>query len=66
MLNTIIWRPMKLHSHWLSYGDVSNANMASPAALNLSSMYGELNKFCQNGDYERAVKSANKGKNFIK
>lgn len=57
---------MKLRIHWFAYGDVSYANMASTAVLGLSSFYGELNKFCQNGDYERAIKSANKGRIFIK
>lgn len=35
--------------------------MAAQTATSLGVLYGELNKYCQNSDYERAVKSANKG-----
>ncbi|XP_075223088.1 signal recognition particle 72 isoform X2 [Lycorma delicatula] len=34
--------------------------MASANVTALSALYAELNKFCQNGDYERGLKSANK------
>ncbi|KAJ1525695.1 hypothetical protein ONE63_008906 [Megalurothrips usitatus] len=34
--------------------------MSSPKELNLSGLYAELNKFGQNGEYERALKTANK------
>jgi len=34
--------------------------MAAQAATSLGVLYAELNKYCQNSDYERAVKSANK------
>lgn len=34
---------------------VQTANMAGV-------LYAELNKYCLNSDYERAIKSANKGK----
>lgn len=36
-------------------------SMAAQTATSLGVLYGELNKYCQNSDYERAVKSANKG-----
>ncbi|XP_047114553.1 signal recognition particle subunit SRP72 [Schistocerca piceifrons] len=34
--------------------------MASAKEVNLSTQYAELNRFAQNGEYERALKSANK------
>ncbi|XP_039283174.1 signal recognition particle subunit SRP72 isoform X1 [Nilaparvata lugens] len=34
--------------------------MASTNVTSVSVLYAELNKFCQNGDYERALKSAHK------
>lgn len=40
---------------------VPSSNMASANVASVNSMYAELNKFCQNGDYDRAIKSANKG-----
>ncbi|XP_054261614.1 signal recognition particle subunit SRP72 [Macrosteles quadrilineatus] len=34
--------------------------MTAQTSISLGSLYAELNKFCQNNDFERAVKSANK------
>uniref|UniRef100_A0A1B6F764 Signal recognition particle subunit SRP72 n=1 Tax=Cuerna arida TaxID=1464854 RepID=A0A1B6F764_9HEMI len=34
--------------------------MTNQTATNIGVLYAELNKYCQNNDYERAVKSANK------
>jgi hypothetical protein len=36
--------------------------MAAPKEINLSALYVELNRFGQNGEYERALKTANKSK----
>lgn len=36
--------------------------MSSAKETNLSALYAELNKFGQNGEYERALKTANKSK----
>jgi len=38
------------------------ATMSSVKEGNLSVLYSELNKFGQNGEYERALKAANKCK----
>jgi hypothetical protein len=37
--------------------------MATTKESNLSNLYIELNRFGQNGEYERALKTANKSKN---
>lgn len=37
-------------------------NMATTRESNLSALYVELNRFGQNGEYERALKTANKSK----
>lgn len=36
------------------------SNMATTKESNLSALYVELNRFAQNGEYERALKTANK------
>lgn len=36
--------------------------MATTRESNLSALYVELNRFGQNGEYERALKTANKSK----
>lgn len=47
---------------FLSLVNLCNASMASTNVSALSTLYAELNKFCQNDEYERGLKSANKRK----
>lgn len=45
----------------MTYHLPSCQKMSANKENNLVQAYIELNKFCQNGDYERALKAAGKG-----
>lgn len=55
-------RPSGVVCWQVAYLDICLDAMSATKEANLSALYAELNKFGQNGEYERALKAANKSK----